>query len=65
MDYQDAVEYLGAAVEPSDGEKRNGWDTVGLTIYVAECKMREADMILNKKPPRPDATQTRMRWLIR
>ena len=65
MDYKDAVEYLGAPVEPSKDEKRNGWSTETLTVYLAERKMGEASRVLDRPIERPTQTICHRRWLRR
>jgi len=59
-----AKEIMGGLIEPNKGEKKNGWTTEKLTIYMAERKVAFVDKIFPKKQ-KPNRTRSRMRWLRR
>ena len=60
----EAKEKMGGLIEPNEDEKRNGWTAKTLTIYLAERKGVELD-VLFPKPKKPKRTASRMKWLLR
>ncbi len=63
MDFREAASILGDPLEPSEGERHNGWDRESLTIYHAERFVAASDRILHSSPAKPASTKNRMKWL--
>ena len=63
--FDEACQLLGGPVEPEPDEKKNGWNTESLTIFVAEQNLAVSSRILDPVPERQTGTITKMRWLRR